>query len=126
MVINYLDVRRVSLVPSKTDSILVVDSNAMLSDTRSLQSFQIVTPRSRKISQLARRVQRFQLSPRRTFDMSQRWYILLFEKSFCAGIAKAFDHGEQYSPARAYRQTVSASRSNPDLRDQFLGILSSS
>jgi hypothetical protein len=103
-------------MPGETNSTLVVDSNAMLSETRSLQSFQIVTPRSRKISQLARRVQRFQLSPRRALDMSQRWYILLFEESFCAGIAKALGHGDQYSPARAYRQTVSASRSNPDLR----------
>jgi hypothetical protein len=97
-------------MPNKTDSILLVDSNAMLPEPGSLQSFQIVTSRSRKISQLARRVQRFQFSPRRALDMSQCWYVLLLEKSFCAGIAKALDHVGKYSPASAYRQTVSVLR----------------
>jgi hypothetical protein len=62
MVVDYLNVCRVSPMPYKTDSILLVDSNAVLSETVALQSLKIVAVRSRKIAQLPCRVQCFQFS----------------------------------------------------------------
>ena len=79
-------------MPHEADSILVVDSNAVLAETFALQSFQIVTSCSRKIAELPCCIQRFQFPPRGSLYMPQRWYILLLEKSFGVGIAKALDH----------------------------------
>jgi hypothetical protein len=92
MVVDYLNVCRVSPMPYKTDSILLVDSNAVLSETVALQSLKIVAARSRKIAQLPCRVQCFQFPSRGALDMPQRRHVFPFEESFCAGIAKALDH----------------------------------
>ena len=94
MIVDYLDIERISLLPEEADAILVIDSNAVLSDAIAFESFQFVTARSRKIAQLLSRVQSFQLPPHRPLDMPQRWYILLFKKSFCANIAEAPDHAD--------------------------------
>jgi len=50
MVVDYFDLGRVSILPYETDSILVVDSNAVLSESVALQSFQIVASCSREIA----------------------------------------------------------------------------
>lgn len=44
MIIDYLDVERVSVLPYEADSVLVIDSNTVLPQTIAFQSFQIVTP----------------------------------------------------------------------------------
>jgi hypothetical protein len=92
VIIDYLYVRRVSLPPYETDSVLVVDPNAVLPQTVAFQGFQIVASCNREIAQLSRRVQCFQFPPRRALDVPQCWYILLPEKSFGASVAKALDH----------------------------------
>ena len=43
MIVDYFDLRRIAILPDEANSILVVDSNAVLSETVALQSFQIVT-----------------------------------------------------------------------------------
>ncbi len=93
MIIDYLYLRRVSLLPYEANSILVVDSNAVLPQTVAFEGFQMVASCCREIAQLPRRVQRFQFPPRRPLDMPECRYILLLEKSFGAGVAKALDHG---------------------------------
>ncbi|MGC1400545.1 MAG: hypothetical protein WA827_18490, partial [Candidatus Binatus sp.] len=92
VVIDYLDVCRVALLPHETDSILFIDSNAVLPDTATLQGFQMIASRSREIPELERRIQRFQFPPRRSLDMPQRRHVPLIEQSLCAGVAKALDH----------------------------------
>jgi len=50
MIVDYFDVGRISGLPYEADSILVVDSNAVLSQTVALQRFQIVAACSREIA----------------------------------------------------------------------------
>lgn len=79
-------------MPHETDSILLVDSNTVLPATVALQSLQVVAARSGQIAELSSGVQRFQFPTCSALDVPQCWYLLLFKKSFCAGIAKAPDH----------------------------------
>jgi hypothetical protein len=95
MVVHYLNVGRVSLVPFEADSILLVDPNAVLPESVASQCFQVVAARRRQIVQPPRCVQSFQFPPRRALDMPQCGYVMLFEKSLCAGIAKALDHADR-------------------------------
>ena len=50
MIVDYFDLGRISVSPDEANSILVVDSNAVLSETVALQSFQIVASCSREIA----------------------------------------------------------------------------
>ncbi|MGA6973820.1 MAG: hypothetical protein WBY93_19490 [Candidatus Binatus sp.] len=100
MIVDNLDFRGISLLPYKTDSVLIVDSNAVLPEAIALQSLQVVAASGCKVAELAGRVQCFQLSPCRAFDMPESWYILLFEESFGVGIAKALDHKGIWPVAR--------------------------
>lgn len=43
MIVYYLDVECISLLPHEADSVLVIDSNALLSQTIAFQCFEIVT-----------------------------------------------------------------------------------
>ena len=108
--IDNLDIERVSLLPYEADAILVIDSNAVLSETIAFQSFQFVTARCRKVAQPPRRVQCFQFPPRWPLDMPQCPYIVLFEQSFCTEIAKALDHRAKYISLCGYRETANASQ----------------
>jgi hypothetical protein len=92
VIVDYLDCRGISLLPYERDSVLIVDPNAVLPETISLQSLQIVTACCRKIAELARRIQCLQFSSRSALDMPESWYIMLFEEGFGVGIAKALDH----------------------------------
>jgi len=50
MIVDYFHVGRIAVLPYEADSILVVDSNAVLSDAVALQSFQVVAARSREVA----------------------------------------------------------------------------
>lgn len=57
MIIYYLDIMRISINPSETDAPLLVDPNAVLALSITLQGFELVSRRNSQIVQPNRGVQ---------------------------------------------------------------------
>ena len=61
MVIDDLDVKGMTITPLETDSPLLVDSNAVLALSITLQSLELIRAWNRKVSQVSSRIQLLQL-----------------------------------------------------------------
>lgn len=68
MIIDYLNVVGVALAPTKANSPLVVDANAVLAFSVAFQRFEPISRQRGKREQVRRRIQHVELSLRRTFN----------------------------------------------------------
>jgi hypothetical protein len=57
MVINYLNIKRITIKPNETDAILIVDANAVLTLPIAFQRFKVIPWEDFKIAQHMRGVQ---------------------------------------------------------------------
>jgi len=71
MIVNYLDVLNVSANPTKTDSKLIVDANAVLSRAISFEQLQVIPWRIPKVIQALSSMNDFQLSPCNASDRTK-------------------------------------------------------
>jgi hypothetical protein len=56
MVVNYLNIKRITITPNEADAILIVDANAVLPFPISFQSFKVIPRKDCKIAQHVRGV----------------------------------------------------------------------
>lgn len=93
VVVDDLDVIRVSSPPSKTDSPLSVDANAVLSSTITFQLFESVRRRNAKVVECRRRVQHSELSEGNALHLrTQSLDRLSMEEALCVSVPEALDH----------------------------------
>src|SRR5450759_4319285 len=92
VIVNDLDIVGVSIVPTKADSVPIVDPDAMLSDPSSFQWLQPVARRSQEFAQLGREVQDPQFSPCNGFDVDETGDPFTLEQPFGIGAAERRDH----------------------------------
>jgi hypothetical protein len=71
VIVHDFDILGVSFVPTKADSVPIVDPDAVLSDPIPLQRLQTVSRRSQEFAQLLREVQHPQFSPCNGFDVDE-------------------------------------------------------
>jgi len=69
VVINYLNIKSVTIAPNETDAILVVDADAVLAFPIAPQSFKVIPWKDCQITQLMGRVQLHELSLRNSGDL---------------------------------------------------------
>jgi hypothetical protein len=70
VIVNDLDVVRLRIQPDKTNSILIVDPNAVLSLSTPLQRFKMISGGLAQIFQFARIVENLKFPPRNDQDRS--------------------------------------------------------
>jgi len=93
VVVDDLDVMRVSRPPSKTDSPLPIDTYAVLSSAITFQLFESVRRRNAKVVERRRRIQHAELSEGNTLHVrAQLLDRLPMEKALCISIPKALNH----------------------------------
>jgi hypothetical protein len=68
MIVYDLNFERITISPSETDAILIVDSNTVLAPPSTLQRFKVITGKDRQISQLVCCVNLHKLSLRHSGD----------------------------------------------------------
>jgi hypothetical protein len=68
MVVNDFDIVRLSILPSETDSPLVIDADAVLAGAVADQRFETIPQRDSQILKFLRRMQVHQLAPGCPFD----------------------------------------------------------
>jgi hypothetical protein len=81
VIINYLNVKCITILPNETDAILVVDTDTMLSLPIALQRFQSIPGKDCYITQHMGRVQLHQLSLRDPSNLPKSPAALAVEKS---------------------------------------------
>jgi hypothetical protein len=92
MIVDNLHVVSVAFSPHKTDTPLVVDTDAMLPFAVSFQWMKSIAPRHAQIHQTFGSVQHQQFSSRRLSNIHKLWDILVVEKSSRVGTIKRLDH----------------------------------
>ncbi len=93
MVVDDLDVMRVAGPPSKTDSPLSVDADAVLSSTITLQLLEPVRWRNAEVVECRRRIQHSELSEGNALHVrAQSFDRLSTEEALCVSIPKALNH----------------------------------
>src|SRR5262249_47569931 len=93
MIVDDLDIIRMSIAPTKTDAPLVVYSDAVLSFSLTDQAFQPVSRRSPEIVEIARVVYLHQLAVRSHNDVvGNAFDETALPRGFGGGIPKRFDH----------------------------------
>jgi hypothetical protein len=99
MIIQNFYVSRFTLQPFEADSVLVVDTNAVLTFSVSVKRFQSVTGRREQIAQIIAIVQIDQFAPSGLLD-DQRQFSRddSLEKSFRFGVREGFNHALMVSP----------------------------
>jgi hypothetical protein len=100
VIVHNLHVAGTFACPIKTDSPLVVDSNAELAGTIAFEHLQAVPRRRPQIVQPFRGVKDRQLSPRRALNRSKPPNCQIVEEVFSVGTAKALDHASPRDPFR--------------------------
>jgi hypothetical protein len=51
VIVNYLDIKRIAILPNETDAILIVDTNTVLTLSISFQSFKVIPGKDCQITQ---------------------------------------------------------------------------
>ena len=93
VVIRNLDIRRMAISPPEADPPLLVDPDAVLASTVTLESSKLVRARNRQILQITRSIQLLQLHQCPLLNISwETLGILAFPDSFRLLVAKRFDH----------------------------------
>ena len=92
MVVHNLHIVDIAIMPSKTDSPLLVDTDAVLPLAISLQCFQVVAGWAVEICQHRRAVQLTQFSLGDSFKCAEAGYALALMKKLCLPVNKALDH----------------------------------
>ena len=92
MVIDNFNIVRVTAVPAKTDTPLVVDTNAVLTLAIAFQSFETITWRRQKVLQRPRLVQIQQSTTRGTLDGAKPQHCIVMEQCLCIRRSKGLDH----------------------------------
>ena len=93
MIICDLHIIRISRPPSKTDTPLVVNANAVLAFPVSFERFQSVSKRNTKIVDTDCRIQHDQFSSCYVLNFPRKFFWNTpIENPFCLFIAKRFDH----------------------------------
>ena len=82
----------VSFVPPKTDSILIVDADAVLSDAIPLQRFEVIAGTGQQIAKGGRRMQRSESQSCRRLDVCEPGNPLTAEWASGLGAAEGFEH----------------------------------
>lgn len=88
MVIDNLDVERVARIEAEADAKLVVDPNAMLTDTISLESLQLIVRRNTQIVQTACPMKHGQLAHSDGFDVRKPSNARAGKQSFSIGASE--------------------------------------
>jgi hypothetical protein len=91
VVVSDLNVKRVTLFPSKTDPILIVDSDAVLSGTITLQHLEAVRRRRCEVSKLLRAIDLYQSPERYGSDRLKSLHAALVENRLRIFIVKRSD-----------------------------------
>jgi hypothetical protein len=95
MVVRYLDVKGVPSFPPKTDTPLVVDANAVLSQSVALQSFETIAGRYPQILQFDSIFEESQSSPCHLEQITgESLYPLPLPDTLCEPIPEALDHAQ--------------------------------
>lgn len=79
MIINYLNVKRIAVVPNETDAILIVDTNTVLSISIPFQRFKVIPGKDCQIAQQMSGVQLHELTLRDSGDILKPPRTLAFE-----------------------------------------------
>jgi hypothetical protein len=79
-------------MPHETDSPLVIDADAVLPSAIAPQCFELVSRRDPQASQICRRMQLQELSPRHTFNVFEPGYDLAMEKCLRIETSERTDH----------------------------------
>ena len=69
MIINYLDVKRITIAPDETDAILIVDADTVLTLAIALQSLKVIPWKDCQIAKKMGRVQLHKLSLRNSGNL---------------------------------------------------------
>jgi hypothetical protein len=99
VVIDNFDVARVAVVPYETYSVLIIDSDTMLSESIAFQWLKPIT-RQRKVVQCPRLMDRPEFSPRHVGDILKSWHRFTIEDRLSLLVAEALDHASCYSATR--------------------------
>lgn len=92
MIVHNLNVMRPICLSRKADSILVVDSNAVLPLPVVLQRFQPVSRGDTKVFQFGSGFDHVQLPERDRADRLPAFIRASFEESLCIAVCEALDH----------------------------------
>jgi len=79
VIINYLNVKRITITPNETDAILVVDADTVLTLPIAFQSFKVIPWKDRQITQSMGCVQLHKLTLRDSGDLLKPPRALAFE-----------------------------------------------
>jgi hypothetical protein len=79
-------------VPNKTNTPLVIDANAVLAFSISLERFKPIAWRNTQTGQFGCCMQLQKLAACHTFDVFEAWHGLAMEKGFSVGASKSNDH----------------------------------
>ena len=93
MIINYLDVLGRIVVPSKTNSPLIVDTNAVSTGAIAMQQFESITGRGSQVIKPGRRIDHVQLSACDSLYSSESPHGLLQMQPLGICVSKAANHG---------------------------------
>lgn len=100
MVVADFHVVGVAISPSEAHTVLIVDANAVLSGTVSLECFKAIARWYAKIFQHHSRIQIFQFPASRTLDVHKAANAYSAEKSFPVPISEGLEHGVSYTETR--------------------------
>jgi hypothetical protein len=107
MVIDNLHVVRVAALPAETNTILVVNTDALLPRTVTPQLLQAVSGRDTEVIQRLRSVDEQQLPQRRTLErLGELTAALAPEEAFGLTVAEAPDHARHNNATRHERQAL--------------------
>ena len=80
MVINYFNIKRISVLPAKANAPLIVDSNAPLAAPVALERFEAVLGRNAQIIETACDIQLQQFTQRNAFNVPETGNCLASKK----------------------------------------------
>jgi hypothetical protein len=94
VIVHDLDIFSAASGPSKADTELVVEANAMLSAAIAPKRLQAIAGRHSKIIQAISLIQLFQLSPGHCFDADEPTNPISIEEGFGVSAPECLDHVE--------------------------------
>ncbi len=92
MIIDDLNLVRISVLPDETDSVLIVDSDAVLSHPLSFQAFQVIPWKNCQVRELPGSVQLFEFPLRYASYILKSTGVLSIEQGLGFRTAKRSNH----------------------------------
>jgi hypothetical protein len=92
VVVHYFDLVSAVVLPHKTNAPLIVDANAVLSSSITLQGFQVIARWHSQTDQFSCRMQLQQLAPSYALDVVEPGYPLASKQSLGVGTNERMDH----------------------------------